>query len=229
MGGSQYTINPRQNEEIYHLINSRIVSWSEGNMRKYPWRETRDPYKILIAELMLHRTKADQVNKIYKNFILKYPDPRHIVNAGRKNIEKELSSLGLRWRSRLIFEMAETVVSEYGGMIPLKKEDLLSLPGIGEYIASAVLCFTETMNEPLLDTNTIRVIGRILGLPIGETSRRSSKFRKEMEKIMKYGNARIFSMSLIDFASILCKPSKPSCGICIFKDICTYYIKEENR
>jgi len=214
--------------EINRKIWEEILRWGDKNMRDYPWRHSPDGYKILIAEIILHRTKADQVNMIYENFINTYPDLRSIAEAGEDKIKSDLHSLGLAWRSELLYSMSLEILEKYDGTIPRDKADLMDLPGVGHYIASAVLCFGYNLPEPVIDTNTVRVIGRIFGLKITDSSRRSKKFKKFMSDIISHGRPREFSLSLIDFASLICTAGAyPKCNICPLKDICSYHLNQK--
>jgi len=206
------------------IMHDRILRWGKENMRQYPWRETRDGYKIIIAETMLHRTRADQVREVYEEFIRKYPDFGSIVDAGPEKVREELGSLGLVWRADLLYKMAEAVMREHAGVLPLEKEELMNFPGIGPYISSAVLCMAYNLPEPLIDTNTVRVIGRFLGIKITDSSRRSDKFKKIMSELASYGKPRDFSISLIDFAALICTAGNPECSECTLNDACNYYI-----
>jgi len=222
-----------QDEKAYRNVVRRIwteiLEWGKDNMRNYPWRNTRDAYRIMVAEIMLHRTKADQVKEVYEAFIEKFPDFISIVKTGPENIKSELYSLGLPWRSDLLHRMAEEVVKKYDGVLPLDRMKLMELPGVGHYIASAVLCFGYNLPEPVLDTNTVRVIGRIFGIKITDSSRRSKKFEKIMYNLVACGEPRKFSFALIDFAAMVCSSgNNPRCDICPLKGICCFYGKEVN-
>lgn len=209
--------------ELTWQIWHEILEWGSKNRRAYPWRDSPSGYKILIAEVMLHRTNADQVNNIYCSFITNYPDFKSILSAGPDKIRSELQSLGLTWRSSLLYEMSNEICRKYNGVIPLSKQKLMELPGVGQYIASAVLCFGYNMSEPILDTNTVRVIGRIFGIKVTDSARRSKKFEEIMRDIISYGEPRRFSLSLIDFAALVCKNSRPKCDICPLKNICFFH------
>lgn len=201
-----------------------ILNWGSSYMRDYPWRTNPEAYNILIAEILLHRTRADQVKPIYKSFIKKFPNIESIVNAGPEQISSELRSLGLYWRSDLIYFMAKEIKEKYQGEIPVDKYRLMQLKGIGQYISSAVPCFGYDIPEPILDTNTVRVIGRFFGMKVTDSSRRSKKFENIMRDIISYGEPRKFSLSLIDFASLVCTPrANPKCNQCPLKDKCNYY------
>ncbi len=213
-------------EDTVRRIWSDIQEWGKKNMRNFPWRNTRDTYKIMIAEIMLHRTKADQVKTLYETFIEKFPDFRSIIRAGPENIRSELHSLGLSWRSDLLYRMAEEVVKKYDGVLPQNRIELMELPGVGHYIASAILCFGYDLPEPVLDANTVRVIGRVFGIKITDSSRRSKKFEKIMRDLVACGEPRRFSLSLIDFAAAICTSgNSPGCNMCSLKDIYCLYGK----
>jgi A/G-specific adenine glycosylase len=210
-------------------IRTELLIWGEQNLRKFPWRETLDPYKIIVAEVMLHRTKANQVKDVYENFILKYPDFESIVKAGHEAIIIELHPLGLFWRSEMLYDLANLIVSSYSGKIPIEKKELLELPGIGEYIASALLCFCFNQPEPIVDTNIVRVIGRVFGMKISDSSRRSKSLKKIMVDIINFPNPRKISLVLIDFASLICIPGgNPKCLICPIRKNCNFYLNRRS-
>ncbi|OEU42596.1 DNA glycosylase [Methanosarcina sp. Ant1] len=206
------------------VIRTELLIWGEQNLRKFPWRETSDPYKIIVAEVMLHRTKADQVKDVYEEFISKYPDFESIVIAEREAIKADLKSLGLFWRADLLYDMAVEIVETYGGKLPLDRKKLMAMPGVGNYISAAILCFGYNLPEPLLDTNTVRVLGRIFGLKITDSSRRSKLFYEIMYDLVNFWDPRTISFALIDFANAICIPGEnPRCEICTLRDICIYY------
>lgn len=211
---------------IVEEIRSGILEWSNKNLREFPWRNTQDPYKIIIAEIMLHRTNADQVKPVYEKFIEEFPDFSSIVRAGSENIRAEIQSLGLFWRSDLLYQLAEEVEDKYNGTLPLEKNKLMELPGVGHYIASAILCFGYNRPEPLLDTNTVRVIGRIFGIKITDSSRRSKKFYKIMEDIVFCEKPKKLSLSMIDFAALVCTAKYPKHDLCSINNICCFYRTE---
>ena len=216
-----------QNKELYRStirkIQTGLLRWGEKNLRNYPWRTTSDPYKIIVAEVMLHRTGVVQVEKVYSKFIEKYPDFKSIVMVGEDKIESDLHSLGLRNRSYLLYKMAREVTEKYIGTLPAEKDKLVGLPGVGHYIASAVLCSIYDIPEPVLDTNTLRVIGRVFGIEVTESSRRSEKFRKIMRDMIGCSEPRKFFFSIVDFASTVCTASYPKCNTCPLNDVCYFY------
>ena len=210
-----------EDEEKAGKIHSAILAWGSKNIRKFPWRTTDDPYRVIVAEIMLHRTKAEQVERIYEDFLKKYRSIHDIYKTPLDELMRDISSLGLSWRGRLMHEMARYIVEECDSQIPSSKEGLLKLPGVGPYIASALMCFIYEKPEPVLDTNTVRVIGRVHGIRISDSSRRSKKFEIIMRSYLKYGCPRDFSLSLIDLAAIVCTSSEPPhCEMCPVREWC---------
>lgn len=210
-------------------MRRQLLIWSEGNLRQYPWRKTRNVYDVLIAEIMLHRTRADQVEHIYSSFIRKYPDIQSIANEEKKKLIDELRPLGLIWRADLLYELAMIVVRDNSGKIPEQKKRLMELPGIGHYIASAVLCLAKNQQEPMVDTNTVRVIGRVFGIPVTDSSRRSKKFHSIMRDLVDFNSPRLFSLAMIDLAASVCIHGKtPLCGVCPISSVCDYDNSKRN-
>ncbi|MHA1195197.1 MAG: DNA glycosylase [Promethearchaeota archaeon] len=213
---------------IIKKIQKNLLKWGELNKRKYPWRTTSNSYKIIIAEILLHRTKADQVNKIYLSFINKFPNFKSIVKAGPEIIRSELHSLGLSYRAERIYKMAKCCLETYNGELPINKKKLMKLPGIGNYIASAFLCMKLNQPELVLDTNVIRVIGRVFGIKITDSSRRNKKFINIIKDLINCNDPKNFFLSIIDFAAIICQTKNPKCNECVLKEICTYFKVNNN-
>jgi len=203
-------------------LQINLLQWGTENFRHYPWRETRDPYKILIAEILLHRTKAEQVVPLYKEFIGNFPSINSVAVANFKNIREILASAGLFWRIELIHKMAKQIHTEFNGRIPFKKLDLLSLPGVGEYIASAVRCFAWGCPEIIADTNTVRITGRIFGVEVNDGTRRNKKFHSLMKNLMAKSHPREFNYALLDLGAVICLPHNPSCAKCPLITICIF-------
>lgn len=205
------------------LIRRSIIEWGNANFRDFPWRMTGDPYRILMSEVMLHRTQARQVVPVYEQFIQAYPDMRALSKATKEELKEMLYSLGLHWRIDLICEMANELMSQYDGKIPRSKKDLLTLSGISEYIAGAVRCFAWNLPEPLLDTNTVRITGRLFNLEIKDSSRRSRRFRELNAALIDLEQPRAYNYSLLDLADQICmKKRPPECQACPVGQYCAY-------
>ena len=165
---------------------------------------------------MLHRTQAMQVAKIYERFIREYPDIKTLVKANKSELHKALLSLGLKWRIDLIKDMAEILVNKHDSKIPEDKSELLSLPGISEY-------FAWNIAEPLRDTNTMRVIGRVHNMDVKDSSRRNSRFKELAAELVDPDEPRAYNFALLDLADQVCtKKEEPKCDECPINNLCLY-------
>ncbi|MEM1590039.1 MAG: hypothetical protein QW175_06445 [Candidatus Bathyarchaeia archaeon] len=197
----------------------RLLSWFSSHGRDFPWRRETDPYRILVAEKLLQQTTYGHVMKVYEIFFKKFPDIKSLADADILEIEAVIRRLGFqRQRARQFKEIARVIVDEYGGAVPSKKEDLLKLSGVGDYVASAVLCFAFNKDEAIVDMNVRRVVGRFFGWE--ELS--DKEIANRLLKIIPAGKAKQFNWALIDFSALLCS-RKPKCRKCFLNDACLYY------
>jgi A/G-specific adenine glycosylase len=212
-------------------IRGSILVWWKMNRRRYPWRKTRNPYRIIVAEVLLHRTQANQVVPIYQSFLKRFPTIKSLAESDENEILKILYPIGLHWRSKLIFTLAKDLIINHNGKIPEDFDVLTSLPGISHYIASALRCFAFGYPDVLLDTNTVRVTGRISGLKINDSSRRSKQFRLIIDKFIDTQHPREFNWALIDFAALVCKSRLPAHEQCPVSKYCAHYLSivDENN
>lgn len=217
------------NKEISREFESLLIKWWQRNKRQFPWRLTRAPYEIMVAEILLHRTKAEQVSKVYSRFLTSFPTINLVAEANYEEIHNILKELGLNWRIELLHKMAEEIIKKYNGIIPQTKEVLKTLPGISDYIASAIVCFCFNKSEPLLDTNIVRILGRIFSLKVTDSSRRSNHFKLLYQTINSKENPREFAFAMIDLGSLVCLPNRPSCHLCPVKDLCAYCLVSANE
>jgi A/G-specific adenine glycosylase len=203
-----------------------LLLWGRKNFQQFPWRDTRDPYEILVAEIMLHRTQVKQVVPIYIDFIKRFPDIVSVHQADESSIFASIKGLGLNWRARLFKEMADDICKNYLSTIPQEKEALVSLPGVNDYIASAVRSFAWGYPDPVMDTNTVRIIGRLFGFEIKDSSRRNPRFHLLIEKLVDIKDSASFNYAMLDLAHLLChRKSKPECENCPIGAFCYYKIQ----
>jgi A/G-specific adenine glycosylase len=216
------------NAEKINLFQQNLLEWYQKNKRDYPWRNEHDPYKILVAEVMLQRTRADQVVPVYTSFLKKFPNVIALASARLEEIGSFVSLLGLFWKSALIKDMARTIVKEYDGVIPSDRQQLITIPGIGDYIADAMLVFAFKKKAVVVDSNVIRLVSRYYGIPVKGEMRRNRKFVRFCQSLLsglQDSKIRDFNWALIDHPSSVCRPS-PLCGKCPLSRMCTYYIEE---
>lgn len=205
------------------LLGNLLLQWGEENFRAFPWRSTRDPYKILLSEVMLHRTQAVQVVPVYENFVRQYPDLPALAKVSKDDLHKALYSLGLRWRIELIYHMVGELMDRFEGEVPSERAELLSLTGVSEYIAGAVRCFAWDFPEPLADTNTVRIVGRLFGLEIKDSSRRNRHFREIITALVDPDEPRAYNYALLDLADKICmKKQPPDCLRCPLLEWCKF-------
>ena len=199
-----------------------LIAWGKAHFRPFPWRLTSDPYLILTAEAMLHRTQARQVVPVYERFVRQYPEVSALAQATKEELHQVLHSLGLKWRIDLIWAMACDLMNRFGGQVPESKEELLTLPGVNEYIASATCCFAWNRPEALIDTNTVRVAGRLFGLEIRDSSRRNRRFRELLGALVDTNEPRAYNYAVLDLADQVCmKKRQPDCPVCPVVKHCT--------
>ena len=187
----------------------KIKKWGQENYRDFPWRRTRDPYEVLLAEIMLHRTQAPQVKEVYQEFVRCYPNVETLARAACEELETNLYSLGLRWRTHLIQKLASDILGRFDGRVPQSKDDMTSLPGVSDYICSAVRCFAWNLPETLIDTNTVRVIGRLYNLTVRDSSRRDPQFRRLIADLVDPTEPRVYNYALLDLADTICTKRQP--------------------
>lgn len=211
------------------IFRRKIISWFKKNGRNYPWRKERDPFRILIAEMMLRRTKADQVAPVYEQFLTEFPDVETLSRNTQEAVERILYPLGLKWRVPAFIGMAREVVEKYHSRIPDNREDLISLPGVGEYVAGAVLSLAYGKNEWLVDSNIVRIFKRYFGIRTTKEGRRD-KHVIEMAKIYASGRAPGKAiMGILDITALICKPEKPTCEGCPLRKRCNYVSSRKNQ
>jgi A/G-specific adenine glycosylase len=205
-------------------ISEQLIPWWRMNKRRFPWRTSRDPYRILVAEVLLHRTRAEQVEPIYEEFIQKFPNCHSLAEANEYEVYRILYPLGLRWRVKLLIQMAEVIESKFDGIIPSNREQLEELPGVSHYIASAVRCFGYGIPDVILDTNTVRILGRVHGIKVTDSSRRSKKFAEMYDSILDKAKPRDFNFAMIDLGALICTPNEPRCIKCPIMNLCEFGI-----
>jgi A/G-specific adenine glycosylase len=194
-------------------FRSRVLWWGEKNTHSFPWRYQDDSYKILVSEFMLHRTQVRQVLPVYNDFIGKYPTLTSLCSANKQEILANLKCLGLTWRNQgMITALNELWISHCE--VPASFEQLLSIKGIGNYIAGATVCFSQNIKVTLIDTNTVRIVGRVLGLSLKGEARRQKPMIEAIGRLTDPSKPRDFYYAIIDIAHSICKTRDPNCQEC---------------
>lgn len=215
----------KQIEDFRQNFQIKLLNWYKNNNRKFPWRFKKDPYDIIIAEIMLQKTNAEKVEKTYPLFLKKYPNIESIIIASDEEIKDILRYLGLQnEKVQILKNLANTIIKDHDGQIPSCKEDLLKIKGIGNYIANAILCFVFNKRVPIIDGNIIRILDRVFNIKSPKKNPRTDKdIWKKMEEIIPLNNYKQFNYALLDFASLICKFYSPKCEECFFTENCYYF------
>ena len=207
---------PRAGEEFA----ASVASWFRCNGRDFPWRDARDPYHILIAEVLLRQTQAARVVDPYIYLITTYPDPASLAEADVDALRQWFKPLGLVRRADRLVECARRLVGEYGGQVPRDLQHLQSLPGIGRYSARATLCMAFNDPLPMIDEGSGRVLRRALGLPGTGPAYSDTRLAKYAEDLLSSSHAREFNLGLIDIGAAYCHPRTPGCPKCPLVEGC---------
>ncbi len=203
-------------------IANNILYWGRENHADYPWRNTDNMFHALTAEIMLQRTNADQVVPVYNYFIRNFRNPQEYIE---KKLPHLFESLGLVWRQKEFNKLVNILKNI---PIPVNKKDLIALPGIGEYIASAYRSLHLQKRDTIVDSNVVRLYGRFFGFITHGETRRLNWFIDLAESITPAKAFRDFNYGIIDLTRALCT-KKPDCINCPLKRKCYYYYKKKGR
>jgi A/G-specific adenine glycosylase len=200
-------------------FQNRLLEWYGEFGRDLPWRRTSDPYKILVSEVMLQQTQVDRVIPKFHEFLGKYPTLQDLAVAHPDDVRKTWYPLGYNIRPYRLHGIACEAVERYGGVIPSKAEELLSLKGIGRYTAGAIRSFAFNKDAPILDTNVIRVLHRIF-IGKGDPKKQKADLWVLSEKLIPRGRGYDFNQALMDFGATVCTARKPLCLLCPMRTLC---------
>ena len=196
-------------------FNSNLIQWYSVHKRALPWRETKDPYKIWLSEIILQQTQVKQGLPYYVKFIRNYPTVFELANASEDGVLKDWQGLGYYSRARSLHKTAKFVAEELGGIFPKTYRELLGLKGVGDYTASAIasICYEEPV--AVVDGNVYRVLSRCFGIdtPINSTQG-VKQFKKLAASLLPKKNIGDYNQALMEFGAKQCKPQSPNCTLC---------------
>jgi A/G-specific adenine glycosylase len=197
-------------------IRRKILDYSDVLYDSFEWRNTSNLYHALAAEIMLQRTKAEQVLPVYIHFSQQYQTPQDYIQKGSENI---FTNLGLLHRYKQFVLLSETLskIKKF----PNEKQEILKLPGVGEYVASAICSLHLNQRDILVDSNIVRLYGRFFGIETDHQTRRKTWIYELAEKITPIRKFKQFNYGLLDFTRKICKP-KPLCIECRIKKKCRF-------
>lgn len=207
-------------ERLNLALRAILSSWPKFK-RGFPWRSETDPWKILLAELLLVQTDAAKVSAEYEKIVRALPDPQSALSVGEEGIAELLRPLGLyRQRARWIVKATKFIIEEFGGSVPIKYEELRRVPGVGDYIAAAVAVACGG-SAAVLDVNVARVLSRAL---FGRDAPRRYAYDPKLRRLAGQVEwTRDLLCALLDFAAKVCTARKPRCEGCPASASCAYF------
>lgn len=210
--------------ELDGSIVPKLLEWYAENGRTFPWRNRPSAYHVLCAEVMLQRTRAESVRPVYEEFCRRFRNPSALLSAEDGTATEIFEQLGLTWRAEHFLKMHRLLVADHGGEVPDNRADLLQLPGVGHYVASAVLVFAFDHSEIVIDSNVLRVLGRYHGIRFSKSARRSRRVRDWASSIAPQGgrDCRRLNWALLDHGSLICRPRSPLCSECPLMNGCWF-------
>jgi DNA (cytosine-5)-methyltransferase 1 len=211
---------PRPQRDSASDFRSDLLAWHRASTRPHPWRVGHSPWHVLMAEMCLHRTRADQVGSIFGSLVQIAPTPRSMVEHAAE-VRSALGRLGVRWRVENMLKVASTLVELHDEVVPDTLEGLLSLPGVGDYVASAVLCFGFGRTAILMDTNTERIATRTMG---HTRSKRRWQLRLDLYRLAgSQGADAKFNFAMLDLGRLVCRAAEPRCLSCPVNHRCASF------
>jgi A/G-specific adenine glycosylase len=205
--------------EDVHTFRRVISRWHRGNERRLPWRDVRDPYRILVGEVLLQRTRGENAAQTYLEFTGRWPDEASLAKASVAQIAAVIEPLGFRKRAAYLAAIGADVAAQGGTSTdPVR---LAQLPGVGRYVANAVPIFAAGRRLPLVDWVIARVLRRYFGLAGDRRPNADDALWNLAEAIASRGSARATWWAVLDFAALVCRP-KPACSRCPLASSCAF-------
>jgi A/G-specific adenine glycosylase len=212
---------------FFLMIGTKIIFWYEQNKRDLPWRDTGNPYKIWVSEIILQQTRVNQGMAYYFRFIENFPDIFSLAHANPDDVLKIWQGLGYYSRARNMHAAANYIVDALHGTFPSSYRELLHIKGIGDYTAAAIASFAFGEAVPVIDGNVNRVISRLYGIRTPIDSNEGKKLvRSHAEKTMLRTSPGTYNQAIMEFGALQCVPHGPDCENCIFKTLCVAYAKD---
>ncbi len=211
---------PQLDRQQVTAVQGRLVDWYRQSGRDLPWRRTRDPYAVLVSEVMLQQTQVDRVVPKWYAWLEEFPTLETLARAPRADVIRAWRGLGYNLRAIRLHEIARQAAERFGGQLPQSLDQLRSLKGIGRYTAGAVACFGFGQPVAFVDTNVRRVLGRVfLGQPLaGPADARALDV--VAERTLPVEAAYEWNQGLMDLGATVCTVSRPACLICLLRDDC---------
>ena len=203
------------------VFRRSLVRWYRRHGRDLPWRQTRDPYAILVSEFMLQQTQVATVIPYYHKWLRTFPDFASLARASENEVLRAWQGLGYYARARNLHATAKAVMDRHGGNFPRGVEQMRQLSGIGKYTAHAVASFAFNQSVPIVEANTGRVLARLFNLRKSIDSDPGRRMLwQNAANLLPKSDAATFNSALLDLGALICVARKPKCGVCPVKTFC---------
>lgn len=208
-------------------FSKKITNWYSANKRQLPWRDTQDPFKIWLSEIILQQTRVDQGMAYYIKFTNRFSTPSELAEADLDEVLKLWQGLGYYSRARNLYQAATYIKEELNGTFPKTYSEIIKLKGVGEYTAAAISSFAFGENHAVVDGNVFRVLSRVFGIetPIDSTSGKK-EFKQLAYSVIDEQNPAEHNQAIMEFGATFCTPKKPNCLECIFSINCQAYLND---
>ncbi len=198
-----------------------LLAWYRANRRDLPWRRTKDAYRILVSEVMLQQTRVDTVVGYYERFLARFPNVRRLAEAPLDDVLKQWEGLGYYARARNLHKAAKVLITKPGGRVPDSKDLIRTLPGVGEYIAAAVLSIAYGVPLAVVDGNVKRVIARLeqVATPVNDPAA-MRVFSPRAFDLLDKTDPGSFNQAMMELGALICTPQAPKCDTCPVSPYC---------
>lgn len=206
----------------WKLIKDDLLNWYRNNCRKLKWRETKEPYYIWISEIMLQQTRVEAVKGYYDRFLSELPDVQSLAEVSEERLLKLWEGLGYYNRARNLQKAAKVVMEQYKGCFPKVYEQVLDLPGIGEYTAGAICSICFDAPTPAVDGNVLRVMMRLSECYDNiDDAKTKKEVREQLIRLYEDGDCGLLTQALMELGATVCLPNgMPKCELCPLKERC---------
>jgi len=212
---------PRLDPARLAAFRRGLLGWYRRHGRDLPWRRTRDPYAILVSEVMLQQTQVRRVLDYYPRFLTRYPTVEALAAAAEASVREAWEGLGYYRRASNLRAAARAIAVHHGGRFPETPAELEALPGIGRYTAAALASFAFGADAAILDTNAARVLARVFGA--GRSRGRTARLWAVARLATPAGKAYAFNQGIMDLGALICTARRPACSDCPVRKACRFF------
>lgn len=205
-------------------VASELLPWFRRHQRELPWRQSADPYRVWLSEIMLQQTQVVTVIPYFERFVARFPTVAELARADEQDVLRLWEGLGYYRRARQLLAAAKVVATEHEGVFPNTLEALQGLPGIGRYTAGAIASIAYDLPAPILEANTVRLLARLAAIEGDPTTAEvQQRLWRLAEDLLPRKRCGEFNQALMELGSLVCTPREPKCGECPLRELCAAY------